>query len=338
MFDEVWEDIPNPPGDDHRNRYTFGRIGDLPVVLAYGGGMGKTRAATVATSLALNFPDIEVGFLVDICAAVPISRKGSEIFLGDVVVSTGVIQYDLVRQYQDMEITKDGLNERLACYRPSMQKFIHQAQGQWALHKLLEETAAKTATLGTEKHGKYKPPGPEFDVVFDPKYLHCHHAPTGCEICDPKNDVVCDFSRTASCQHLNCDTKENQRLRPGTSVANPQIHFGVFGSGDRVQKSGTHRDDIGEKHPDIVAFEMEGAGVWETIPTTIVKAACDYGDSHREKRWHPFAAFTAASCARALILLWGKRDDLPSPESDGTPVATDDRFLWVSTNQYFMFC
>ncbi|KAK7221927.1 hypothetical protein V2G26_009930 [Clonostachys chloroleuca] len=65
-------------------------------------------------------------------------------------------------------------------------------------------------------------------------------------------------------------------------------------------KSGEDRDRIATEHG-IVAFEMEGAGVWDEVPCIIVKGICDYADSHKDKRWQDFAAATAASVMKAIL-------------------------------------
>ena len=54
----------------------------------------------------------------------------------------------------------------------------------------------------------------------------------------------------------------------------------------------------------MVALEMEGAGVWDVLPTIIVKGICDYADSHKNKGWQKFAAARAATCAKVLIEEW----------------------------------
>ncbi|KAK5284752.1 hypothetical protein LTR14_011526, partial [Exophiala xenobiotica] len=71
-------------------------------------------------------------------------------------------------------------------------------------------------------------------------------------------------------------------------------------SGDVVLKDGTVRDKFARKS-DVMAFEMEGAGVSFTFPTVIIKAGCDYADSHKKKHWQEWAAMTAASCAKAFL-------------------------------------
>ncbi len=63
----------------------------------------------------------------------------------------------------------------------------------------------------------------------------------------------------------------------------PMIHIGSIASGDKVMKSGEDRDIIATKEG-IIAFEMEGAGVWREIPCIVVKGVCDYADCHKARR------------------------------------------------------
>ena len=48
-------------------------------------------------------------------------------------------------------------------------------------------------------------------------------------------------------------------------VQEPAIHIGCIVSGDTVMKSGEDRDSIA-KQDDVIAFEMEGAGLWDEVP------------------------------------------------------------------------
>ncbi|KAH8802951.1 hypothetical protein F5884DRAFT_756257 [Xylogone sp. PMI_703] len=65
-------------------------------------------------------------------------------------------------------------------------------------------------------------------------------------------------------------------------------------------KSGEDRDSIA-KEEGILAFEMEGAGVWDEIPCIVIKGVCDYADSHKHKKWQNFAAVTTAAAMKALL-------------------------------------
>ncbi|KAF5638937.1 hypothetical protein F25303_7511 [Fusarium sp. NRRL 25303] len=68
-------------------------------------------------------------------------------------------------------------------------------------------------------------------------------------------------------------------------------------------KSGEDRDKIAEVE-DSIAFEMEGAGVWDHFPCIFIKGACDYADSHKSKVWQRFAAATAVACTKAFLSFW----------------------------------
>jgi hypothetical protein len=80
----------------------------------------------------------------------------------------------------------------------------------------------------------------------------------------------------------------------------PAIFIGRVASGDMVMESGEDRDRIAEKE-DVIAFEMEGAGIWEEVPCLVVKGVCDYSDCHKNKKWQNFAAATAASATKAIL-------------------------------------
>jgi len=68
-------------------------------------------------------------------------------------------------------------------------------------------------------------------------------------------------------------------------------------------KSGEDRDRLA-KTDKVTAFEMEGAGVWDQYPTVVIKAACDYADSHKCKEWQPYAASMAAACLKVFLNEW----------------------------------
>jgi hypothetical protein len=81
-------------------------------------------------------------------------------------------------------------------------------------------------------------------------------------------------------------------------------------------KSDSHRDEIA-KEENIIAFEMEGAGVWENLPSMLVKAVCDYADDHKNKEWQGYAAAAAAACMKSFLREWTGTDRQPEFESQG---------------------
>lgn len=161
---------------------------------------------------------------------------------------------------------------------------------------------------------KYRYPGALQDRLFQAAYLHKHHHSFQCLCTKSQSTVVstCQVSRKLMCEDLGCDIKRliqrkrlelKRKLEQGgrsNEAQAPSIFVGRIGSGDTVLKSGEDRDRIAKEH-DVIAFEMEGAGVWDEIPCIVVKAACDYADSHKNKLWQDFASATAASVTKALL-------------------------------------
>jgi ankyrin repeat domain-containing protein 50 len=57
------------------------------------------------------------------------------------------------------------------------------------------------------------------------------------------------------------------------------------------------------KEKGILCFEMEAAGLMDNFPCLIIRGICDYSDTHKNKRWQPYAAATAAAYAKELLEL-----------------------------------
>ncbi|KAJ4347684.1 hypothetical protein N0V85_009748, partial [Neurospora sp. IMI 360204] len=131
-----------------------------------------------------------------------------------------------------------------------------------------------------------------------------------CEDYHSNADPACDESLTLSCKELECDTScvirrehlESASNDPNADSDSEGVFFfiGAIGSGDSVIRSGEHRDQIA-KQAKVIAFEMEGAGVWDEVPCIVIKGVCDYADSHKNKGWQNYAAATAASVAKAVM-------------------------------------
>lgn len=46
---------------------------------------------------------------------------------------------------------------------------------------------------------------------------------------------------------------------------------------------------------------MEAAGLMDRVPCLGIRGICDYTDSHKNKRWQPHTAATAAASAQELL-------------------------------------
>ena len=99
MFDKFWEEnYTYGKASSDPNTYTLGRIDHHNVVLAFMPGIGKGHSASVAASFRSSFVGVKQGLVVGICGEVPRgSEHGEKILLGNVIISTGLVQYDLGR-------------------------------------------------------------------------------------------------------------------------------------------------------------------------------------------------------------------------------------------------
>ena len=151
-------------------------------------------------------------------------------------------------------------------------------------------------------------PGRTEDKLFKPNYLHKHRGAAECPVCTENVDAVCDQAFERSCDELGCGQHEadlESRLRP-ERLSRPVVHFGLVASGDTVMRSGSDRDGIAGRDG-VIAFEMEGAGMWEILRSCsclIVKSICDYADSHKNKKFQAYAAAVAAATAKAVLESW----------------------------------
>ena len=55
--------------------------------------------------------------------------------------------------------------------------------------------------------------------------------------------------------------------------------------------------DANAKDPElsVLCYEIEAAGLTNSLPCIVVRRICDYCDSHENNEWHKYAALTAAS-------------------------------------------
>ena len=101
VFDETYDRLGKfygkQPGSG--NSYINGRIGDYNTLLSYMPGTGKGGAASVAPSLRVSYPGIQLALVVGICGALYIPLGINKIFLGEVIISNAMIEYDFGRQY-----------------------------------------------------------------------------------------------------------------------------------------------------------------------------------------------------------------------------------------------
>ncbi|KAL2825229.1 hypothetical protein BJY01DRAFT_256318 [Aspergillus pseudoustus] len=310
LFDDTYDRLGQRYRKQHgdTNAYINGKIGHHDVVLCYLPGMGKRNAAAATANLRVSYPNIKLALLVGICGAVPFLSDKTEVILGDVIISDSVVEYDFGRQYLDGFRQKSDVKDTLGRPNAEIRSFLAALSSQRTRNELHERIRQHLAILQTQLGMGWEYPGIAHDVLFEPSFGHRHyktetHHTCACFNSTSSEDRVCGEALAGDCGALGCSGTKVVRDRFAADVPDPRIHVGKFASADTVMKSGQHRDGI-SKQQNVVAFEMEGAGVWDTLPCIIIKGACDYADSHKNKNWQRYAAGTAACCTKALLEYW----------------------------------
>ncbi|KAF3922961.1 Nephrocystin-3 [Dactylellina cionopaga] len=281
--DAMLDALHDPPQQVHRedhNTYQLGRIGKHNVVIACLplGGYGTTNAAIVAKQIGLSFPCIRFYLLVGVGGGIP--SPACDVRLGDVVVSKpengmgGVVQYDLGKT------VKGGRFERTGMLNKPPQLLLTAMAGLQAIHARKRTEIPDYLKDAYEKHPDlavgYIYQGEENDTLYKAEYEHEDGAT--CELC-PEIELI---------------------LRTPRGNIYPIIHYGTIASGNQLVKHGVTRDRIG-KDVGAICFEMEAAGIVDHFPCLVIRGICDYSDSHKNKRWQPYAALTAAAYAKELL-------------------------------------
>ena len=273
MLDDEHEDLDQDANDT--NIYTLGRIGEHNVVIAClpAGQPGTNSDAAVAGQLKSAFPSIRLGLMVGVGGGVPNNK--ADIRLGDVVVSQPYAEHGGVVQYDFGKATQDGF-KRTGFLNTPPTILLNAVTNLRANHirgrSRLLEYASKLDKLSTFSRDKAGP-----DVLFEADYNHI-----GGDTC-------------------NRCSKEKVRKRPLHDSGEIAIHYGTIASGNLVMRDGATRDEVSKKLGRVLCFEMEAVSLMNDFPCLIIRGICDYADSHKNKRWQPYAAGTAAAYAKEVL-------------------------------------
>lgn len=290
MLDEVHQDLPRHRNDT--NAYTLGTIEHHNVVIAClpTAQYGTNNAANVLTNLVRTFPSIRLGLMVGIGGGVP---SMADVRLGDIVVGTRVMQYDLGKTLGDGQI------QPTAIPKTPQQLLGTVVSSLRAKHELEPSRVPSILREKFEGHSEYGHPS-------SPDYLFC---------------ATYDHASSTS----GCDGCDHSKLVPRSRrmTDDPLIHYGAIASGNQVMRSGTVRDNIARR-VDVICFEMEAAGLMDILPCLPIRGICDYSDSHKNKEWQRYAAAAAAAYARELLAVLPVADPhtkaayLPNPRKSSS--------------------
>ena len=289
MLDEEHDkpsDFTKPPTDN--NSYSWGRIGVHNVVVAAlpAGMYGQISAAAVAKDMVSSFPHIRAGLMVGIGGGIPQLEKEIDIRLGDIIVSEPSDRKGGVAQYDAGKATTTGFELRGFLAAPPI-ALLNAVQKLKAQHlrqeprvsKIVQDMLSRNIRMAKARPGNpsYAYQGKEHDRLFRPDYGH-----TGGKTCSG-----CDVSQEIE--------------REERDTTDPEIYYGLIASGNAVIKDSADRAEVLRRLGDCLCVETEAAGLMNNFPCLVIRGICDYADAHKNDRWQPYAAATAAAYAKELL-------------------------------------
>ncbi|KAH7128722.1 kinesin light chain [Dendryphion nanum] len=275
VLDEEHKDQEPGFADNDENVYSLGSIGGHNVVIAClpAGRIGNNPAAAVATQMRATFKGIQFGLMVGIGGGVP--SVEANIWLGDVVVSqphqtaSGVIQYD------SGKTTLDGFQRTGSLNSPP--QILLGAVAKVQANELRGRSRLSEHISKLECNSRFQRQTAGPDILFQATYDH-------------EGGQTCDMCRS--------NRQESRQPRDNEVV----VHYGTIASGNQVIKDGRMRDKLSKELGGVLCFEMEAAGLMNSFSCLVIRGICDYADSHKNKRWQPYAAGTAAAYAKEVLL------------------------------------
>ncbi|OGM48215.1 hypothetical protein ABOM_002148 [Aspergillus bombycis] len=296
ILDETYDDTTKSSlTSDGRSYYTRGRIGGHKIVVGCLpiGRYGLVSTSTVAEDMKMRFPSINLGFMVGIGGGIPSEKN--DIRLGDVVIGTKVVQYGLGKK------TPSGFQVTGHTFTPAP-ILLHAVTGlKTRLFDGLDLSASleQMVTKAPPIKATFGRPESHTDRLYNSRYVHLDN---------------CDCTKDGAHDPLSLVQ------RPSRSKNEVKVHDGIIASADQVVKDATARDQIGHEL-DALCFEMEAAGLSDSLKWIAIRGICDYSDSHKNDRWHGYAAAAAAVCTKELLLT------IPPVNSTGMePVAEQQRW------------
>ena len=301
MLEERHEALTQPHTD--HNVYTLGSIHGHNIVIAGLPAPGNCPAAIVATQMRATFPQLSFGLLVGIGGGVPTTTDDGHIRLGDLVVSKPTLHHSGAIQY-DHGKAEQGQFVRTGFIMPAPTKLLNAAQ-RLAVERTIAEddyimTNLSRINTSSRRLRKFSYPGREYDRLFRPEYAHCD-AQLSCDECG------CDLGKTWH--------RDDDRIEPEVI-----IHRGTVASGELVVKNGNLRDQLA-RTANVLCFETEAAGALADFQCLVIRGIADYCDSHKNNKWHGYAAALAAAYARAVLEFL--------PLEDVTQIQTSQRGQYV---------
>lgn len=255
--------------------YHSGRIGKHYAIVAclpYG-RIGSAPAAYLAGCMKDAFPYLKYRFLVGIAGGIP--HQSYDLRLGDIVIGTKIVQYDFGKQLPN------GMFQRTRepFHAPS---FVANSLSGLKADVDVGKQIGQIMLLMKDRRplqNQWTHPGQDQDRLFKADYDHT---------AEPDN---------SRCE--KCDIEMMVTREPRSDLL-PMWYGGLIASANQVMRDGRSRDLLKSSLTEILAVEMEAAGL-ENYEFGIIRGICDYADSHKHKQWQHYASATAAAFTKVLL-------------------------------------
>ncbi|KAH8724299.1 hypothetical protein GQ44DRAFT_750330 [Phaeosphaeriaceae sp. PMI808] len=276
MLDEEHDDLERNLGDNDENLYALGSIGghNVAIVCLPAGRIGNNPAAAVAAQMKATFKGIRFGLMVGIGGGVPSAE--ADIWLGDVVVSQPHQTFGGVVQYDAGKATPSGFERTGSLNSPP--QILLGAVTRVRANELRGKSNLSTHISKLDRIPQFRRNKTGPDVLFEATY---------------------DHEGGQTCERCSADRKEARQ--PRESEKEVVVHCGTIASGNQVMRNAAERDKVSAQLGGVLCFEMEAAGLMNSFPCLVIRGVCDYADSHKNKRWQPYAAATAAAYAKEVL-------------------------------------
>jgi nucleoside phosphorylase len=225
-----------------------------------------------------TFPKLQFALSVGIAGGAP--TADNDIRLGDVVVGVpngdlpAVIEWDHGARLQDGRFVRTG---HLDAPPQKLLQVIPDIQRRYADMRQPDGIAENLKRLRDMK--QYRRP------ACDDKLYDAHYAHVGGPDCGRCHDIFT----------VQRAPRKDQRV--------VQVHYGTIGSGNADVQDPRMRDSYAnEPRMKFLCFDMTSAGLMNSIPCLPIRGISNYCDSHANDKWNHYAALTAASYARELLL------------------------------------
>ncbi|KAI6777816.1 uncharacterized protein J7T54_000406 [Emericellopsis cladophorae] len=106
----------------------------------------KANAASAAASIRSSYVNIRLALVVGVCGGMPHNANGYGIFLGDVIISKSVVQYDFGRQHPNKFMRKDSVEDNLGRANKDVRNLVAVFESDHCLRSLA------FARLGARRH------------------------------------------------------------------------------------------------------------------------------------------------------------------------------------------